>query len=98
MSKYDPDYYNKNKDKLKASNKMWYEKNKAAILTKMREKRLNRTDEEIQQTREKRREYYEKNKDAFLSYSRNKYQEQKAKMAELEEKVKQMEANNARED
>ena len=98
MSKYDPDYYDKNKDKMKASNKMWYEKNKAAILTKMREKRLNRTDEEIQQTREKRREYYQKNKDAFLSYSRNKYQEQKSKMAELEEKVKQMEANNARED
>jgi DNA repair exonuclease SbcCD nuclease subunit len=98
MSKYDPDYYDKNKDKMKASNKMWYEKNKAAILTKMREKRLNRTDEEIQQTREKRKEYYEKNKDAFLNYSRNKYQEQKSKMAELEAKVKELEANNARED
>tara|TARA_B100000497_G_C7609312_1_gene365947 strand:+ start:444 stop:740 length:297 start_codon:yes stop_codon:yes gene_type:complete len=98
MSKYDPDYYDKNKDKMKSSNKMWYEKNKAAILTKMREKRLNRTDEEIQQTKEKRKEYYEKNKESFLNYSRNKYQEQKSKMAELEEKVKQMEANNARED
>jgi hypothetical protein len=98
MSKYDPDYYDKNKDKMKASNKMWYEKNKAAILTKMREKRLNRTDEEIQQTREKRKEYYEKNKDTFLNYSRNKYQKQKAKMAELEAKVKELEANNARED
>ena len=63
MSKYDPDYYDKNKDKMKASNKMWYEKNKEAILMKMKEQRLNRTPEQTEEARAKRREYYNNNKE-----------------------------------
>lgn len=98
MSKYDPDYYDKNKDKMKTSNKMWYEKNKKSILTKMREQRLNRTEEQIIETKRKRKEYYENNKDAFLSNSKERYIKQKEKMAEMEAKLKELETNNARED
>tara|TARA_E500000305_G_scaffold110209_1_gene117454 strand:+ start:455 stop:751 length:297 start_codon:yes stop_codon:yes gene_type:complete len=98
MSKYDPDYYDKNRSKMKASNKMWYEKNKKAILTKMREQRLNRTEEEVIETKRKRKEYYEKNKDAFLLNSKERYIKQKEKMAAMEAKLKELEANNDRED
>ena len=97
MSKYDPDYYDKNKDKMKASNKMWYEKNKEAILMKMKEQRLNRTPEQTEEARAKRREYYNNNKEMWADYNKRKRQEQKDKIAALEAKVKELEESNARE-
>ena len=85
MSKYDPEYYLKNKEVMSAANKAWYLKNKAKILDSAKEKRKARTEDDVVLDKEKRKEYYEANKDKFLENSRKSYRDMREKLARLNE-------------
>ena len=76
---------------------MWYEKNKEAILENMRKRRINRTAEQIENDKAKRREYYSKNKQKFSDYNKERREQAKAELAALREKVKKLEEKNDRE-
>ena len=93
MSKYDPEYYLKNKEVMSAANKAWYLKNKAKILDSAKEKRKARTEDDVVLDKEKRKEYYEANKDKFLENSRKSYRDMREKLARLNE-LESKEADN----
>ncbi len=93
MSKYDPEYYLKNKEVMSAANKAWYLKNKAKILDSAKEKRKARTEDDVVSDKQKRKEYYEANKDKFLENSRKSYRDMREKLARLNE-LESKEADN----
>lgn len=71
MSRYDPEYYQKNKDKMRESYKTWYENNKERILENMKKARQEAPEEKKAEIREKRKAYYKANKDKALDYAKN---------------------------
>ena len=85
MSKYDPEYYVKNKEIMSAANKAWYLKNKAKILDSAKEKRKARTADDVISDKKKRKEYYEANKEKFLENSRKSYRNIREKLVRLAE-------------
>tara|TARA_R110001592_G_scaffold81733_2_gene242502 strand:+ start:487 stop:771 length:285 start_codon:yes stop_codon:yes gene_type:complete len=93
VSKYDPEYYLKNKEVMSAANKAWYLKNKAKILDSAKEKRKARTEDDVVSDKQKRKEYYEANKDKFLENSRKSYRDMREKLARLNE-LESKEADN----
>tara|TARA_R110000782_G_scaffold179045_1_gene269881 strand:- start:59 stop:343 length:285 start_codon:yes stop_codon:yes gene_type:complete len=93
VSKYDPEYYLKNKEVMSAANKAWYLKNKAKILDSAKEKRKARTEDDVVLDKQKRKEYYEANKDKFLENSRKSYRDMREKLARLNE-LESKEADN----
>ena len=73
MSKYDPEYYRKNKEKIDARNKAQYKKTADKILAAAKEKRKLRTDDEIAAEKAYRKEYYLKNIEHLKEASKSRY-------------------------
>tara|TARA_R100001463_G_scaffold32952_2_gene73593 strand:+ start:470 stop:778 length:309 start_codon:yes stop_codon:yes gene_type:complete len=84
MSKYNKSYYELNREKHNAKTRADYIKHREKRLASLREKRARRTDEQKEEDKTKMKEYYHKNKDRINQYSRERYAEQKVKIAKAE--------------
>tara|TARA_R110000803_G_scaffold33300_2_gene72981 strand:+ start:5501 stop:5851 length:351 start_codon:yes stop_codon:yes gene_type:complete len=85
---YNKEYYETNKDKFNKKSKEYYEKNKDNLLSKLKDKRKERTEDEVVLDKAKRRDYYEKNRDNFLTYASEQYKKDRTRIKEMEEKIK----------
>jgi hypothetical protein len=66
-------YYQKNKEKVRARSKKWYEDNSDAALELARRINAKRTPEEIKRDKQYHREWYEKNREKQLAEAKEDY-------------------------